>query len=315
MKLGYIRMPEQHRHRALNALTKAQDHLAFADSLNFQLAYFPRLNPHHFAQSLRRPPKSVKIALDAAAFGPLSPSEIESAVRNVNETLDGKLNLGVELHGANAPAKDKAQAQAFETLFSYDPRVDQVFAASRYPMAPPCPEILGLPVTGSSEEAKCAAARGYLPLTPSWMPDTEVARFWPAIVAGATSAVRRAQPSHWHVARMVLVHDDPQSVTDYIYGSNSPFRRHFKRLSLLGLIGPDIDFHLKRVVIAGSAGEVAEKILALREAVGAFGTLHIVDPLGSDRTMTKNTMIRMTEEVLPMVHNPDTNTVKNLERT
>ena len=132
---------------------------------------------------------------------------------------------------------------------------------------------------------------------------------------GATSAVRRARPCHWQLARVVVVHDDPSTVNAYVHQTNSPIRRYFKQLARLGLIDENIDRHLKRVVIAGSITKVAEDILSLREAVGEFGTLHMIDPTGSDPSMTRNTMVHLAEDVIPMVNKSDIRAVKNLERT
>lgn len=309
MKLGYIRMPDENR------VCTSQNQLTLADSLNFHIAYFPKTDPQQFAMSLRAPTANTKIALDAAAFGPLTPSQIESAVRHVNHSLDGKLCLGVEMCGARASIRSKIDAQAFETLFSYSPQPDQAPSGSRFPMKPPCPNVIGLPVTGAREEAKLAAARGYFPMAPSWLRQTEVARLWPAIVEGATSALRRALPAHWQLSRVVVIHDDPATIDAYVFGQGSPIRRHFARLAQLGLIGADVDAHIRRVVITGSPTKVSQDILALREAVGEFGTLQLVDPAGSDPAMTKNTMIRMAEDVLPMVDKTSIRTFKNLETT
>lgn len=309
MKLGYISMPETHLQ------LRSRERLSLANSLDFHLAYFPKTNPQDFVKA-SVPDGKTKVLLDAAAFGTLTPSETETAVRHTNDQLDGRLCLGVEICNLDATTRCKAQAQAFETLFSYDPRADQVLAApSRYPMKPPCPEIIGLPVTGAPSESRLAAALGYAPMTPSWLTKNDVARTWPAIVAGATSAVRRARLCQWHVNRMVVVHDDAQTIDAYLYGTNSPIRRHFSELAQRGLIDGDIDRHLKHNVIAGSAQKVAEEILALREAVGDFGTLNIIDPLGGDTNMTKSTMIRLAEDVLPMVANSAVSEHKNLERT
>lgn len=312
MRLGYIRIPD---HRpSHDPRTEIQDRLSLCSQLGVHVAYLPDTPP----EQLEHPhtaANSPKIALDASAFGPLSPSELEQAVRKLNNRLGGKLCLGVEMSCARVSAKRKANAQAFETMFSHDPRPERVKTTSRFPMTPHCPKIIGIPLTGHRDEAALAAARGYFPMTPSWLTKADAAQHWPAIVQGATSAVRRACTSHWQMARMIVIHEDQSVIDAYVFGSGSPIRRHFARLSAEGLIGGDIDTHMKRVVISGSASKVAEDILALRETVGEFGTLHCVDPSGSDPTITRNTMIALAQTVLPMVDTPDTHSVKTLEKT
>lgn len=309
MKLGFIGMPDG------DSRFSARADLALADSLNFQQAYFPKIHPNDVVAPNRAPNSTLKIALDAAAFAALAPTQIEDAVRITNDRLEDQLTIAIEMVGANATPQKKSQAEAFETLFSYDPRIEQAFPASRFPMKPPRPDIIGLSVIGAVDEARRAAARGYLPMTPSWLPTDGVARIWPAIVSGATSAVRRAQPSQWQINRMVVIHDDAHTLASYIYRPTSPYRRHLLRLAQQGLIDADIDKHLKRTIIAGSANKVANDILALRETVGEFGTLNIVDPAGSDPNITKNTMIRLAEDVTPMVTKTIVSPHRNLEKT
>ena len=312
MKLGYIGMPDTNRPKI--SPFQHHEHLALADTLEFRAAYFPKISARDILNS-DIGAGDTKIVLDAASFGAGAPSEIEAAVREANTQLQGRLHLGVEICGPKDSATTKAQSQAFETLFSYGTKSDHMFAQSRFPMKPPCPEIVGLPRSGSCSEARVAASRGYSPMTPSWLIEKDVARVWPAIVGGATSALRRAQPDQWQINRMIVVHEDAETVKTYVKGTNSPIRRYFEHLARCGLIPNDVDRHLCQTVIAGSAQKVAEDILALREGVGAFGTLNFIDPDGSDANMTKMTMIRLVEDVMPMVSTSDISQLKNLERT
>ena len=313
MELGYIGLPDGHRVQDIRF--KMQEQLMLADHLGFTSAYLPKIDPHQFAATQGAQTHNIKITLDASAFALSGPSALECAVREIDDQLDGRLNLGVAICGPNASHQCKAAAQTFETLFSYDRPADPVFAPSRFPMKSPRPDIVGLPTSGLWTEAKVAATRGYCPMTPSWLPDKEVARIWPAIVAGATSALRRAQPSQWQVNRVVVVHENAQTVHNYLHSSHSPIRRHFTYLAQRGLIDANVDAHLKRVVIAGSAQKVAEEILALREVVGEFGTLNIIDPVGNDANLMRKTMVQLAEEVLPMVTKSTVSHFKNLEKT
>ena len=312
MKLGYIGMPDTNRLQG--APFQHHEHLALAESLAFHSAYFPQKKPQDILNS-DAAGGDIKIVLDAAGFAGVSPSDIETAVRDANDQFQGRLHLGVEICGPTDSAKIKTQSQAYETLSSYGQKSDQMFAQSRFPMKPPCPEIIGLPRSGVCSETRLAAARGYSPMTPSWLPEKDVARMWPAIVSGATSALRRAQPSQWQVNRVVVVHEDAKTVEAYVKGANSPIRRYFENLARRGLMTGDLDRHLSQTVIAGSAQKVAEDILSLRERVGTFGTLNIIDPRGRDANMTKTTMVRLAENVMPMVATSDVSQFKNLERT
>ena len=290
------------------------DQLRLADGLGFHLAYLPNFSPLLLANFRLSPDMRLGVGLDAAAFGALSPRNLEAAVRRVNEHLTGRLYLGVEICSESGSRVSRTEAQNFETLFSTN-SIPCNTSLSGFPMTPPCPKIVGIPKTGGHEEAAHSAARGYLPLTPSWLRTEQVARHWPAIVEGATSALRPARPSHWNLARMIVVHDDPAKIEPYVSGANSMIRRYYARLAKRGLLVSNLDDHLKQVVISGSAEKITEDILALQEAVGEIGTLHMIDLPGGDPDMTRTTMVRMAEDVLPMVSQLDARQSKELERT
>ncbi|MEP4197898.1 MAG: hypothetical protein ABJL99_19910 [Aliishimia sp.] len=311
MKLGLIRMPDVNPLRGQESTVNAQ--LGLADSLGFELMYMPKIEPIRFADIKSVQTNHLRIGLDASAFGSMSPRDTEVAIRSVNDALGGQLCLGVQMCHGNSSTKNKADAQNFETLFSHDPHLEKT--SSRYPMKPPRPEIIGLPMTGAPQEVATAAIRGYLPLTPSWLGHSEAAHHWPAIVSGATSALRRARPADWQIARSIVIHDDPEVVRSYVFGPRSPLRMHYARLAQDRLISPDIDHHLRKLVIAGSAGKVAEDLLALQEVVGEIGTLHLLDPAGRDPEMTRNTMVRLAEDVMPLITTSDAQSNKELERT
>lgn len=232
MKLGLIQMTDK-----VKSCTDVQYQLALADDLGFDLAYLPKTRPERLLRSQPHRAEHLKIALDVTSFGPLSPSKIEQSVQRLHAQLDGRLALSIRMVGSDAPASDIAKAQTFETMFSYDPRPELSLEPSRYPMTRPRLDVIGLPTSGSVKDVTAAAQRGYFPMTPSWLSARQVARHWPAIVQGATSMMRHACLSHWHVARTIVIHDDPTVLHQYIYGSGSPIRRYFTALSVQGLIG------------------------------------------------------------------------------
>lgn len=312
MKLGYIRMPDLRPTRDDHTAIRTQ--LELADGLGVHVAYFPGQDPQGVVASQGVGADRIKIGLDTTAFGLLSPRQLERSVREANQRLGGRLYLGVAMGCEPVRTKNRADAQNFETMFSHEPWWVSGDVAAHFPMKQPCPKIIGLPAHGTAQEAGLAAARGYLPLTPSWLTPNDAARHWPAIVGGATSALRRACPSDWQLARSVVVHDDPAVIDAYVFGPNSPIRKYYSRLAQHGLGGVDIDAHLRRVVIAGTAENVANDILALQKTVGEIGTLYIIDHPGRDPDMTRNTMVRLAQDVMPMVIKTNVRPHKELER-
>ena len=313
MKLGYIRMPNPNSKGIERGAII--DQIKLADTLGLELGYLPGISPQTLVRTKKMRTKNLQIGLDATQFGDLAPRELEAAIRTANDDLSGQLFLGVETGCGHGSRQSRAQAQTFETMFSQTSRDCESFAILRYPMKPPCPKIIGLPTNGSRDEIALAAARGYLPMTPSWLSTPEVARHWPAIVEGATSSWRRALPDQWKIARSIVIHNDRSVIQEYVFGPYSPIRKHYTRLAQKGLIGMDVDRHMKRVVISGSKNEVSEQLMELQETVCEIGTLLVVDQHESDLEIARNTMVSLAETVIPLVNRSEISSAKELERT
>jgi hypothetical protein len=313
MKLGLIRLADQHC--ANGARMALDDTLKLAAATNVELAYLPKVKPQQaIAATSNLPSSTLKIGLDAGVFSTDNPRDLERAVRAANADLGGKLCIGLTMSNAHSSVKSRTQAQTFETVFSHTQNNTLACKPSPYPMRAPCPEVLGLPATGTTQETARAAACGYRSLTPSWLPAHDVARHWPAIVSGATSALLRARPSFWHLARTIVIHDDPAIIDAYIYGARSPIRAYYTALARAGLIEPDVDKTLKHVVISGSCEQVTDHLLSLSQAVGKIGTLHLVDHAGSDAEMSRNTLMQLAENVMPLVAKTRTGAAKEMEK-
>ena len=63
-----------------------------------------------------------------------------------------------------------------------------------------------------------------------------------------------------------------------------------------------LDYALDNCVIAGTPDEVADQILALREAAGPFGTLVYAGKDWADPQLSRRSMELMAEEVMPAVN-------------
>lgn len=312
MKLGFIRMPDHHQRDVSHAAIAQR--LKLADRLGIYIAYLPKVSPTQVLALEDVQNKTLKIAIDATSFGRRAPRDLEASVRYLNNALQERLYLGIDICCDSACAQQRAQAQEFETIFSQDTGIGASGQKAVFPMQSPCPKVLGLPVQGTPQEAAFAAARGYLPLTPSYLSVAEAARHWPSIVAGATSTLRRANPNHWQLARSIVIHNDRATLESYVFGAKSPIRAYYARLKNLGQLHGCIDAHLRSSVIAGSAQQVAEKILALKETVGDIGTLYFMDHPESNTAIMRNTLVRLAQDVMPQVRTTDRPTFKELEK-
>lgn len=234
----------------------------------------------------------IRIGLGAARLNGRSPGAKARDLRAMQDRAGGRLVLG--LPSDTSPGA-RREAETLETLVSEPglcPLSADLPTDPRFPIAPPRPEILGLPVTGTPQEAAASAALGRLILSPAWITPQALSWHWPAIVAGATHARRRVHPAHWHVARCVMVSDDPDAIARF---TNGPVRAYLMRC---GVAETDLRRLLPHLVIAGPAARVASAISRMRNRVGPFGVLHCIDP-GGDAAPVRETLTRMVRDVLP----------------
>jgi alkanesulfonate monooxygenase SsuD/methylene tetrahydromethanopterin reductase-like flavin-dependent oxidoreductase (luciferase family) len=119
----------------------------------------------------------------------------------------------------------------------------------------------------------------------------------------------------WHVARTILVTETDAEAAAYLAKSDCAVRYYFHYLSALmkkagfsqimkGLeqFGDDqltVDWAIDNIVIAGSPATVAEKLLAVREEIGPFGTLVLTGLDWDDKAFWKRSMELMANEVMP----------------
>jgi alkanesulfonate monooxygenase SsuD/methylene tetrahydromethanopterin reductase-like flavin-dependent oxidoreductase (luciferase family) len=169
----------------------------------------------------------------------------------------------------------------------------------------------------SASAAECGA-RGWGPISANFLLPQWVKTHWDRYVEGCERAGRRADPTDWRVARNVFVADDERTAREYAFGPDSPYRFYYQQLGYklvragrANLFKPDpelpdsvvtTDYILDRVVIAGTAPQVAEELLALREQVGDFGTLLYCAMDWVDPGLARRSLELMAGDVLPAVN-------------
>jgi alkanesulfonate monooxygenase SsuD/methylene tetrahydromethanopterin reductase-like flavin-dependent oxidoreductase (luciferase family) len=149
---------------------------------------------------------------------------------------------------------------------------------------------------------------------PQW-----VKSHWPKYVEGCARAGRPADPANWRVAKSIFVARDHATAKAYATDPNGPYHFYYKslftKLAKNGRIElfkthrdqPDhevtLDSVCEKLVIYGTADEVADKILALREETGDFGTLLYAGKDWTDPKLGRDSMILMAEQVMPRINN------------
>ncbi|MEO9898701.1 MAG: hypothetical protein ABJD13_10080 [Paracoccaceae bacterium] len=280
-------------------LTATQWHsvVVQADEIGFRQVHLTGLGDEALVAMPRL--TQLRIGLDLAGFRPQAPRTLINNIRQAYDAVDGRLVLGLT---TGASSQMRATTQIMETVTS---KAAPNMLPSDFPMAEPRPEVMVIPQNDTAPSVTLAAANGFHMLSPAWQTRQELSRHWPAIVASATHASRRACPSQWHVARCVFISDDRAAIAAY----------RSKTAQAYGT-KPGVDpSKAEQNIIAGSAAEVFEQITQLRTRIGPFGTLHIVDP-GLDHDEGCRQRSRFASMVLPQLTRGDAPVIqKALERT
>jgi alkanesulfonate monooxygenase SsuD/methylene tetrahydromethanopterin reductase-like flavin-dependent oxidoreductase (luciferase family) len=142
-----------------------------------------------------------------------------------------------------------------------------------------------------------------------------VATHWTRFAEGCVDAGVEPDGERWHVARTILVTETDAEAQAYLSKSDNAVRYYFHYLSSLmkkadvsqimkGLDQFDddqltVDWAIDNIVIAGIPATVAEKLLAVREQVGPFGTIVLTGLDWDDKALWQRSMALMANEVMP----------------
>jgi alkanesulfonate monooxygenase SsuD/methylene tetrahydromethanopterin reductase-like flavin-dependent oxidoreductase (luciferase family) len=187
------------------------------------------------------------------------------------------------------------------------------------PYQQPHPPIAISLLTPSSNSAKTAGERGWIPVSGNFFHRRYLRGHWEKYVEGCEAAGRRPDPSVWRVSRSVLVTETDSEAEDYLADPNnglsfyySFFLFSFSQLrKALFMVKPDLDMPdevvtmdvIKRgMIIAGSPRRVAEQIVALREETGPFGTLLMAGHDWDQPKLWRRSMELLAREVMPRVN-------------
>ncbi len=162
---------------------------------------------------------------------------------------------------------------------------------------------------------KEAAKRGWSAVSANFIPAASVATHWQKFKEGCAEAGVAPDGDRWHVARTVLVTETDAEAKAYLAKPNCAVRYYFYYLSSLmkkagfsqimkGLDQFDddkltVDWAIDNIVIAGSPKTVTEKLLAVREQIGPFGTIVLTGLDWDDPALWKRSMALMANEVMP----------------
>ena len=180
----------------------------------------------------------------------------------------------------------------------------------------------GPPVTMSvssrnSPTARVAGQHGWGILSGNNMPANAVATHWQSYRKACADAGRTARSENWRVARNIMVAPSDAEARDRVFsvqGSNHYFytymREVLSRVGILSVMKPDPDMPDEQAtvevitegcVVYGSPQTMLDKLVALRDEVGPFGTLLMtgLDWSGPNRAWERESMRLLAQEVMP----------------
>jgi alkanesulfonate monooxygenase SsuD/methylene tetrahydromethanopterin reductase-like flavin-dependent oxidoreductase (luciferase family) len=185
------------------------------------------------------------------------------------------------------------------------------------PLQKPHPPIhisIGSP---DSASARLAGTKGWGIISGPAAPRYSVATHWQAYSEARREAGSRPRSEDWRVSRNIVVAPTDSEAKDRVYGERASNRYYFTymRTTLntakrLGTIKPDpamtdeactAEIIMNECVIHGSPRTVLDKLVALRERVGPFGTLLQIglDWGGPNETWERDGMRLLAQEVIP----------------
>ena len=187
------------------------------------------------------------------------------------------------------------------------------------PYQKPHPFIVGTATSPDSQGMIALGRRGWGPVSSNLLHVNSLSNNWANYAKGAAEGGHKADRAIWRVARSIFVADDDKTAKSY-GGDNpkSPYRFYMRQLLLKLSRGkrlatfksrpdmPDeavtLDYVLDNIVIRGSVNAVVDRILAMHEQVGDFGTLLYCGKDWTDIGLGRRSMELMAEKVMPAVN-------------
>ncbi len=188
------------------------------------------------------------------------------------------------------------------------------------PYQKPHPEICIPSASPNSASLKMVGQRGWSFVSSSLLQPHYVAQQWQIYSAGCAEAGRSPDGRNWRLSRNVFVAGTDEEARRRIMDLKSAYQHYlgymrtvFKNIGRLHALKshPDmaddeitVNGIIEERVIFGSSQTVAQKLMALREQCGPFGTLLVTgaDWSGPNEEWESESLRRLATEVLPLVN-------------
>lgn len=179
----------------------------------------------------------------------------------------------------------------------------------------PHPPIALAASTPRSGSLRVAGSRGWAPMSSSLLSRAYLPGHWETVEEGAAAAGLSADRLDWKIARDIFVGPTPEIARERartVLGRNYEVHQHPSRVGTIQMeickLDPampdedvDVDYMMENVWIVGDPTEVAEKIRALYDTVGGFGTLLSVTADSDDPSWDHESLTLLAKDVGPRI--------------
>ncbi len=185
------------------------------------------------------------------------------------------------------------------------------------PYQRPRPPICVTAASPNSQTVRIAGQRGWGPISSSFLTASGLATHWEMLRMGAAESGRNPSGANWRVVRCIHVAASDAEARDRVMNERSSYQYYFGYMSeILRGLGrlialkprPDmsdddvsVEGIIESRVIFGSPQTVLDKLIALRDQAGPFGSLLMtgVDWGGPNEAWERESMHRLAEAVMP----------------
>jgi len=247
------------------------------------------------------------VPADAEAIGDLGTDRHRKTI----EAIDHMLRLWSE----EPPFRIDGEFHRTNTERLFDPDIG--VGAMVRPLQHPHPPVVITSIRPDGEGPYQACRRGWSGISAAYSGRYVLKAHLDGYVAGRKSAGLSSEPTGWRIARSIFVADDEETARRYAYLDEGAHGFYFRvMMTKLGAFGAQgilrdhpeqsdaeltLERVLRRLVIAGTPESVAQQILALRDEIGAFGTLLYTGHDWLEPALARRSMELMATEVWPRV--------------
>jgi len=185
------------------------------------------------------------------------------------------------------------------------------------PLQTPHPPIASTAMSPFSSSISAAVQRGWAPMTANFCPPAVVASHWTKYVEGCEAIGKEPTGAEWKVSRNIVIAPTDSEARDRVFDLKGPNHFYFdylwrvlKAADYTAVMKEDssvpddqftVEGLMESMVIYGSPDTVTQKLKALRERTGPFGTLLLAMMDGSHgfEPHEQETMRLLAKDVAP----------------